>query len=78
MKYHRLLMIHPGPRHPDSHDIAVLLAPFLDELVDLYSVELPSGLSVSHPALSQPVVPSQRAGDAPISEEVKYRRFNKV
>ena len=30
------LMLHPGPRHPDSHDITVLLAPFVDELVDLH------------------------------------------
>ena len=40
--------------------------------------ELPSGLSVSHPALSQPVVPPMRAGDVPISEEVKTSFFNKV
>ena len=40
--------------------------------------EQPMGGSDSHPALSQPVVPPMRAGEVPISEEVKTSFFNKV
>ena len=28
-------MMHPGPRHPDTHDIRTLMAPLVDELVAL-------------------------------------------